>query len=92
MSLADYDGRTALHLTAAEGHINCVEFLLKHCHVPYDVRDRWGKTALEEALAFGHTDVIEMIQLWDEEVTRKASKDKYDEDDPPVTEFIVKQD
>nr|CAI5866242.1 unnamed protein product [Callosobruchus analis] len=26
MSLADYDGRTALHLAAAEGHANCVEF------------------------------------------------------------------
>jgi glutaminase len=26
--MGDYDGRTALHLAAAEGHIRCVRFLL----------------------------------------------------------------
>ncbi|XP_030748653.1 glutaminase kidney isoform, mitochondrial isoform X2 [Sitophilus oryzae] len=76
ISLPDYDGRTALHLAAAEGHINCVDFLLKHCNVPYDVRDRWGKTPLEEATQFGHTAVIELLQLWDEEATKKASQDQ----------------
>ncbi|KAH1023318.1 glutaminase kidney isoform, mitochondrial isoform X1 [Dendroctonus ponderosae] len=80
MSLPDYDGRTALHLAAAEGHINCVEFLLKQCRVPYDMRDRWGKTPLEEALTFGHTAVIELMQLWDEQVTRNAPE----EEDPPI--------
>ena len=28
MNLGDYDGRTALHLAAAEGHARCVKFLL----------------------------------------------------------------
>ncbi|KAJ8980635.1 hypothetical protein NQ317_017931 [Molorchus minor] len=74
MTLSDYDGRTALHLATAEGHLDCVEFLLKACLVPYDVRDRWGRTPLEEALSFGHTTIMEMIQLWDEEATRNASK------------------
>ncbi|XP_050314003.1 glutaminase kidney isoform, mitochondrial isoform X1 [Anthonomus grandis grandis] len=82
MSLSDYDGRTALHLAAAEGHINCVEFLLKHCHVPYDIRDRWGRTPLEEALAFGHTAVIELLQLWDEQ----ASRNRQVEDNPALPE------
>ncbi|XP_066258951.1 glutaminase kidney isoform, mitochondrial isoform X2 [Euwallacea similis] len=80
MSLPDYDGRTALHLAAAEGHVNCVEFLLKQCHVPYDVRDRWGKTPLEEALTFGHSPVIELLQFWDEHVSRN----KPQEEDPPI--------
>lgn len=40
MTLCDYDGRTALHLAAAEGHLECVAFLLEHCHVPHDPKDR----------------------------------------------------
>lgn len=36
ITLTDYDGRTALHLAAAEGHIDCVQFLLEQCGVPHD--------------------------------------------------------
>jgi hypothetical protein len=40
MTLCDYDGRTALHLAATEGHLECVTFLLEHCNVPYNTKDR----------------------------------------------------
>ena len=40
MNLGDYDGRTALHLAAAEGHVRCVKFLLEVCNVQHDIKDR----------------------------------------------------
>lgn len=82
MTLSDYDGRTALHLAASEGHVECVDFLLRKCHVPYDVRDRWGRTPLEEATGFGHTVVIELLQNWDEEQLRQ--RHEREALDPPI--------
>ncbi|XP_017769989.1 PREDICTED: glutaminase kidney isoform, mitochondrial isoform X2 [Nicrophorus vespilloides] len=72
MTLSDYDGRTALHLAAAEGHVESVEFLLSYCQVPYNVKDRWGNTPLEEATAFGHTKVITLLQQWAETQHKEA--------------------
>lgn len=40
MTLSDYDGRTALHLAAAEGHIDVVKFLLEQCSVSPHPKDR----------------------------------------------------
>ena len=48
MNVSDYDGRTALHLSAAEGHYSIVEWLLQQNH-QYDMKDRWGNTPYHEA-------------------------------------------
>lgn len=41
MSQADYDGRTALHLGAAEGHEPIIRFLLEKCKVNAHLKDRY---------------------------------------------------
>ena len=41
MNLADYDGRTALHIGAAEGHEGVVRFLLEKCNCNPHVVDRY---------------------------------------------------
>ncbi|TGZ46027.1 Glutaminase kidney protein, mitochondrial [Temnothorax longispinosus] len=61
MTLSDYDGRTALHLAASEGHLDCIEFLIEHCGVPHDPKDRWGKRPVDEAETFGHVQVVEYL-------------------------------
>ncbi len=40
MHVSDYDGRTALHLAAAEGHLECLKFLLEKCNVNPEPKDR----------------------------------------------------
>jgi glutaminase len=42
MGQADYDGRTALHLAAAEGHLETVTFLVEKSAVSVTPKDRSG--------------------------------------------------
>ena len=55
MNGSDYDGRTSLHVAAAEGHFEVVKFLLDVIQVNPEPQDRWGFTPHQEAVRFGHT-------------------------------------
>ncbi|KAG1671954.1 Glutaminase kidney isoform, mitochondrial [Nymphon striatum] len=62
MSQSDYDGRTALHLACAEGHLEVVQFLLNFCKVPHDCKDRWGNLPIDDAKKFKHSHVIKFLE------------------------------
>ena len=64
MNASDYDGRTPLHLAAAEGHEHCVRFLLSKCQVDPAPTDRWGFTPLSEAERSGHLETRRLLELW----------------------------
>ena len=53
VDLCDYDGRTPLHLAAAEGHREVCAFLIRHGHAR-DARDRWGSTPQADAQRHHH--------------------------------------
>lgn len=61
VNTADYDQRTALHVAAAEGHVDVVSFLLSEGAVS-NCKDRWGKTPLDDALFFGHESVVMILR------------------------------
>ncbi|CAD6195806.1 unnamed protein product [Caenorhabditis auriculariae] len=61
LSIVDYDGRTALHVAAAEGHLALVEFFIMVAKVNYDARDRWGRSPLDDSRTFGHDACLDFL-------------------------------
>ncbi|KAG8432804.1 hypothetical protein GDO86_017158 [Hymenochirus boettgeri] len=62
MEQRDYDSRTALHVASAEGHVEVVRFLIEACKVNPFPKDRWNNTPMDEAMHFGHHDVVKILQ------------------------------
>jgi hypothetical protein len=60
VSIADYDLRTAGHLACVEGNIEIVKYLKRHS-VSFDLTDRWGRTAIDDARSSGHVDIVAFL-------------------------------
>ena len=60
LNLGDYDGRTALHVAVAEGHLDVVRYLLSHGS-DFSKKDRWGNTALDEAIRLKKKNILELF-------------------------------
>ncbi|XP_063115524.1 glutaminase kidney isoform, mitochondrial isoform X1 [Cavia porcellus] len=75
MEQRDYDSRTALHVAAAEGHVEVVKFLLEACKVNPFPKDRWNNTPMDEALHFGHHDVFKILQEYQTQYTPQGDSD-----------------
>ena len=58
---ADYDWRTPLHLAAAEGHKEVVQYFITQ-GVDLNPQDRWGNTPLSEAERHEQHAVVELLQ------------------------------
>lgn len=56
----DYDDRTPMHLAAAEGHVEAIEFLLGRGIQP--IADRWGGLPLSDAMAGGHVGACAVLR------------------------------
>eukprot|EP00040_Diaphanoeca_grandis_P025613 m.142145 g.142145 ORF g.142145 m.142145 type:complete len:664 (+) comp30233_c1_seq1:245-2236(+) len=64
---SDYDARTALHLSASEGHHKCLEFLVnnipdKEKSEVLNATDRWGGTPLGDAIQGGNKECIRVLR------------------------------
>ena len=60
LNCADYDGRTPLHLAAAEGRLEAVRFLLNKGVDPQPL-DRWNNTPLDDARRHSRDLVVEVL-------------------------------
>lgn len=61
VNVSDYDGRTALHLAAAEGRLKVAEYLVnKEANILF--KDRWNATPLDEARRAGSKEMIDLLE------------------------------
>ncbi|KAA0701475.1 Glutaminase liver isoform, mitochondrial [Triplophysa tibetana] len=60
----DYDGRSALHVAASEGHLDIIKFLVENACANCTLKDRWGNTALQEAVRCNQDPAIQFLRKY----------------------------
>ncbi|KAJ9523339.1 hypothetical protein QJQ45_005385 [Haematococcus lacustris] len=75
VNVCDYDNRTPLHVAASEGNLYAVELLVETGGANVCVEDRWGHTPLGDAVAAGHSSVVDFLApLYEAQVAAKANQ------------------
>ncbi|KAM9409520.1 glutaminase 2b [Pholidichthys leucotaenia] len=87
MELKDYDSRTPLHIAAAEGHMDVIKFLTETCKVNPFVEDRWGNLPIDDALQFGHDEVVKVLREY-QQGCGKQEKQRGDGEHPQKLDTI----
>jgi glutaminase len=77
--IADYDGRTPLHLAACEAQTEVVRHLIKK-NVHLTPKDRWGNTPLDDAIKFKHQEIIDLLEQAIKRAEGKSSTSKKKKD------------
>jgi glutaminase len=62
MQKADLDGRTSLHIAAAEGHMELVQYLIEIVKVNPQPKDRWDSTPYEYSFRSSNIEMIEYLR------------------------------
>ncbi|XP_066557562.1 glutaminase liver isoform, mitochondrial [Amia ocellicauda] len=62
----DYDGRSALHVAASEGHLEVIKFLVENAGADFMTHDRWGNTPLQEAVRYNHIHAVQLLKRYKE--------------------------
>eukprot|EP00009_Paramoeba_aestuarina_P002804 CAMPEP_0201522478 /NCGR_PEP_ID=MMETSP0161_2-20130828/17615_1 /ASSEMBLY_ACC=CAM_ASM_000251 /TAXON_ID=180227 /ORGANISM="Neoparamoeba aestuarina, Strain SoJaBio B1-5/56/2" /LENGTH=395 /DNA_ID=CAMNT_0047921331 /DNA_START=21 /DNA_END=1208 /DNA_ORIENTATION=+ len=84
---SDYDNRSPLHLAAACNHKKACEYLLKKGANPRAL-DRFGNTAIQEALREGHPELSKFIEEFDPKDKALEEKDSESEEEEEEGELL----